>query len=185
MGGERRTARESVAAAAADLFAEQGYARTTIREIAARASVDPALVIRYSGSKEALFVDAMTSRAGAALDLDGPLDGLGERIVRYVLEADDGLRSTYLALVRASDADRVGSLLRTFHDEAFVSPLLARLTGPDREVRARLVAAMVGGLMYALWTVGDDALRAVPTAQVVDVYAPGIQRLVTRRGDRP
>ena len=35
-----------------------GYERATVRDIAASASIDPALVIRYFGSKEALFVRA-------------------------------------------------------------------------------------------------------------------------------
>ena len=42
----------------AALFASDGYERTTVRAVAAAADADPALVIRYFGSKEGLFAAA-------------------------------------------------------------------------------------------------------------------------------
>src|SRR5262249_4915924 len=50
--------RAAILDAAQKLFAEHGHERTTVRDIAAKASVDPALVIRYFGSKDELFVRA-------------------------------------------------------------------------------------------------------------------------------
>jgi AcrR family transcriptional regulator len=47
--------RELILAAAHDLFSEQGYARATTRDIAARAGVAEALLFRNFGSKAALF----------------------------------------------------------------------------------------------------------------------------------
>ena len=47
--------RAAILKAAQELFAELGYARTTVRDIAARAAIDPAMVMRYFGSKDALF----------------------------------------------------------------------------------------------------------------------------------
>jgi hypothetical protein len=32
------------------------------------------------------------------------------------------------------------------------------LTGPDVEISPRLAGALVGGLLYALWVVGDEKL---------------------------
>ena len=58
--------RAAILDAAQKLFAEHGHERTTVREIAAKASVDPALVICDSGSKDELFVRA------AAFDLEIP-----------------------------------------------------------------------------------------------------------------
>src|SRR5262249_43712964 len=54
--------RAAILDAAQKLFAEHGHERTTVREIAAKASVDPALVIRYFGSKDELFVRAAAFR---------------------------------------------------------------------------------------------------------------------------
>ena len=50
--------RAAIIDAARRLFAEAGYDRTSIRDIAAVAGADPALVIRYFGSKDQLFAQA-------------------------------------------------------------------------------------------------------------------------------
>lgn len=174
--GER--SKESIRVAAARLFAVSGYSGTTVRDIAAAAEVDPALVIRYFGSKEKLFIETMQSEAGAALALDGPLESLGERLVRTILTTEPQVRSTFLALVRASDTGNVGTVMRVSHEQGFVAPLLGRLEGPDRETRARLAAAMIGGLMYSLWIAGDEQLQKLSLDEIVDAYAPPLQLLL-------
>ena len=56
--GKSDRTRAAILEAARELFATEGYERATVRDIAAKAAIDPALVIRYFGSKEALFVRA-------------------------------------------------------------------------------------------------------------------------------
>src|SRR3954451_231937 len=56
-----RNAQETTAdilAAARSRFGAEGYERTTLRAVAADVGVDPALVIRYFGSKQDLFAAA-------------------------------------------------------------------------------------------------------------------------------
>src|SRR5256885_7073914 len=48
----------AILAAAREHFAASGYERATIRAIARKARIDPALVIRYFGTKEKLFAAA-------------------------------------------------------------------------------------------------------------------------------
>jgi hypothetical protein len=73
----------------------------------------------------------------------------------------------------------VGPHLRETHDAAFVAPLRSRLEGPDAELRARLAAALVGGLLYSLWVVGDEVLLAADRAEVVRRYGALLQALLT------
>ena len=174
----RPHSRVAIRDAAVRLFAEQGYAATSVRDIAGSAGVDPALVIRHFGSKEGLFLDTMRLEFGD-LDLDGPLDTLGERLIRSLLDADDHVRGVYLALIRASDAGEISSSLRAAHEEGFVAPLAARLTGEDAALRARLAAALVGGLFYALWVVRDDALLATPHDVLAHRYGSVMRGLLT------
>ena len=47
--------RSAILDAARRIFAKEGYERSTIRDIAAAAAIDPAMVIRYFHSKEELF----------------------------------------------------------------------------------------------------------------------------------
>src|SRR3954452_20437122 len=48
--------RQALLDAAAALFDERGYERATIREIGERAGVDAALIARYFGGKEGLYL---------------------------------------------------------------------------------------------------------------------------------
>ena len=58
--------RAHILEAARLLFAEHGYEGASIRDVAARASIDPAMVIRYFHSKDELFARA------AVVDLQLP-----------------------------------------------------------------------------------------------------------------
>ena len=173
------TTRSAIWDAAHRLFAERGYAGTSVRDIAGVAGVDPALVIRHFTSKETLFLDTMRVELEHDAVLDGPLETLGERYIRYLLDADGRVRNVFLALVRASDSAEVGSRLRDAHEEAFVEPLRQRLPGADAGLRSRLAAAVVGGLLYSLWVVGDEELLAMDHADLAREYGRVLQGVLT------
>ncbi len=93
--------KSAILTAARERFAAEGYERATIRAIANAADIDPAMVMRYFGSKERLFA------AAAEFDLRLPdLSGIRRRDVGAVLvghffdrwEGDDIL----MALLRAA-----------------------------------------------------------------------------------
>ena len=172
--------RDGIRAAAGRLFLEKGYAGTSVRDIAGEAQADPALVIRHFGSKEQLFLDTMQVDLDDDPLLTAPLETLGEDFIGYVVTHEE-LRGVFLALVRASAGSGIGSRLRDIHETAFVGPLRRRLSGPDAELRARLAAALVGGLLYALWVVGDEHLAAAEPASIVRRYGALLQDLITPR----
>src|SRR5579875_2572479 len=72
--------RAAILQAARQALAEQGYARTTIREIARRAGVTHGLVMRHFGSKERLLLLALPGPRAIARVAPGDLDTLPERI---------------------------------------------------------------------------------------------------------
>ena len=163
--------------AATQLFTEKGYAATSVRDIGTLAGVDPSLVIRHFGSKERLFLETMQLEHNPLLE--GPIETLGERFIASMLSSDDQVRGVFIALMRASDSGEIGSQLRTAHEDAFVSPIKLRLEGPDADLRARLAASLVGGLLYSLWVVGDEALAAADHRDIVRRYGALLQALVT------
>ena len=175
----RASSRDAIRTAAERLFTERGYAGTTVRDIAAEAAVDPALVIRYFTGKEQLFLETMQLALEPAALLDGPLEGLGEAFIRFMLDSGEQTRGMYLALLRASDTAGVGSRLKDVHVTAFVAPLRERLEGEDAEVRAAMCASIVGGLFYSLWVVGDETLLAAPTDDLARRYGALLQQLIT------
>ena len=138
--------RAAILGAAQKLFAEHGHERTTVREIAAKASVDPALVIRYFGSKDELFVRA------AAFDLKVPdLDKInrsqiGETLIRRFLELGEGFTGMTVLLRSAASNEYAAGRIRKLL-AAQVVPAFARVgnRATARE-RAALVTSQLLGL---------------------------------------
>lgn len=170
--------REAIVDAATALFAERGYAATGVRDIAAAASTDPALVIRHFGSKELLFLDAMRFSLQEHPLFDAPLEELPRRLVEFVVDLEEPRRGVVVALVGARGEPAVASRLREIHEQAFVAPLLDRLDGEGAELRARLAAVLVGGLIYGLWVVGDERLLAAGPDELVDRYSALLRPLL-------
>ena len=148
-----------------------------MRDIGAQAGVDPALVIRYFGSKQELFLDTMSFDLADRELLDGPVETLGERWMRSLFDLDADVRGVYLALVRASDAGDVHSALHEAN-ERFVRALAALLPGDDAETRARAGAAVIGGLLSSFWVVGDATLAALPREELVRRFGAVLQSAI-------
>ena len=179
MAAPDRTSKERIRTSAAALFRERGYTGVSVREIAAAAQADPALVIRHFSSKELLFLETMDLALDDDPLLPVPLEAFGVAFVAFLLAADEGTRGVYLAFVRGSGEPAIAERLRDAHERTFVAPLRARLDGPDADLRARLAAALVGGLLYALWVVGDERLLAADHDDLVGRYGALVQELLT------
>lgn len=175
--------REAIEAAARELFAIQGFERTTVREIGARANIDPSMIIRYFGGKEALF--ARVARPDLQLPDLAAVDPamIGELLVRHFLDQWEGdqaggglpilLRS---AASNEEAAERLGDIFR-----AQVFPAIARAGPPETAAtRAGLVATQLLGLALARYVLrlppvvalsADDIVRHV--GETVQRYAMG------------
>ncbi|MGC5616168.1 TetR family transcriptional regulator [Georgenia sp. Z1491] len=181
----RRTAQENrttIRAAARELFAEQGYDRATVRAIAARAGVDPAVVIRSFGSKADLFAATVDVELGIDLTGDAPTtpDEIGELIARHVLrrwEQDDVLLVLLRTAVEHEPArDRLVEVM-----SGQVVPMIQRLGVPADEARLRatLVATQVIGLAMVRLVARVEPLASASHDDVVRWLAPTFQRYLT------
>ncbi|MCT4352071.1 TetR family transcriptional regulator [Streptomyces sp. Je 1-79] len=171
--------RQAIHAAAGALFRQQGYAKTTVRQIAAAAGSDPALVIRHFKSKELLFLETMQLTIDDEPLLDVPPEHLGERLVDLVLGLDGGARGVFLALVHGSNEPEIRKRLTDTHEKVLIEPLRRRLSGPDADVRARLAASVTAGLLYSLWIARDETLLATDRARLIARYGALIQHILT------
>ncbi len=104
----RLTAAESrarILAAARSAFTRAGYDTVGVREIAAAAGVDPAMVPRLFGSKEALFTEIAKGAFSLEPAFEGPIAGLGERVARHLLgpisKADPAVFDEFQFLLRS------------------------------------------------------------------------------------
>ncbi len=187
--GTKRRIRE----AAAELFARHGVGRTTVREIAAAADVNVAMVSHHFGGKEPLYRACLEA-------MYAELDGMQAQLLTALAEHDDLGRAVREAviggyryacvhrpaarLVMRHVIDTGGvpqkrrdTLLVPFLDAA--SRPLARRTGrSEAELRTILMSLMFLTTRYAL--ASADELAAVigrPDADATEVQATIADRL--------
>ncbi|MBN0039990.1 TetR family transcriptional regulator [Cellulosimicrobium cellulans] len=183
----RSDTRSDILSAARDAFAEHGYDRATVRDIAGRAGVDAAMVHHWYGSKERLFQAAVDVPFDPQeLLLDGAPDDvahLGEHVVRTLLRAWDSPRGRVaLALLRsATSSERAARMLREFALARVVRPTVAQVeTDPHRAAwRGALLASQLAGVVVARYVLGVEPLAGAPAETVVGAVGPTIQGCLT------
>jgi len=171
--------KDKIRASAKKLFTTDGFDSTGIRDIAADAGVNPAIVLRHFGSKERLFVETVDANTSWSAALEGPLDDIGRRLVRAVIAGQKNGLQVFGAVVRASGRSDVRGHLRASLTDQFVGPLAERLEGPDALLRAHLFAAQATGLMFALSVYDDAYLISAPADDIVELYGESLQRTAT------
>ncbi|SDT29638.1 regulatory protein, tetR family [Friedmanniella luteola] len=184
--GPSRT-REAVLDAARAEFAARGYDAVTLRRVAARAGVDPAMVTHHFGSKSGLFRAVLDVRLDPAAELaavlTGPLDTVAERLLtRLLVLWDSPAGAATIAAVRTALQDEDGTaLLRDLALSQVLRPLAAALTGPEEERRWRvdLVASQVVGLLMTRYVLGLEPLASARHPALVGALGPTLQRYLT------
>lgn len=172
--------------AARELFAERGFGDTSVRAIADAAGSSAALVIRHFGSKEQLFLRAMSLDGGLREVVDGTIDDLGRTILTRLLQSrDTALPDAWRALMLAGDQHQIQHHRRDLVRRYLFDALVTRLDGSDVEARAHLVSAQLVGLVLLLWVDQDATLVGVSTDKLIDLYAPSLQRLIDSPSPRP
>lgn len=175
--------RDTILAIARRRFAIRGYDATSLRDIAAEAQVDPALIIHYFGTKEGLFGAATGLPDGLSGLLEDlavlPLRDFTQALVRAYLELidSDGSRNAILALVRSAVSnENAAAMLREFLT-ADLLPVIGRLTRhPDAPLRASLVAAQLIGIATQRHVIRLEPLVRASPDEIVALAAPAIEQ---------
>lgn len=178
-------ARETILAAARAHFSEAGYGGATTRAIAASASVDPALISHYFGSKEALFLAAVEFPVDPAEFiprlLAPGLDGLGERLVRFFLQTwDSPAGSPILALIRSVvGSERAAAELREFVSREVLARIAAAVELDQPQLRATLAASQLIGLAMLRYVVRVEPFASASEDEIATWLGPTVQRYLT------
>jgi AcrR family transcriptional regulator len=178
--------REAILEAARQAFAERGYDGASIRQIAAGAGVDPALVHHYFGAKDQLFLAAIQAPVdpGEILPkvLAGGIDGVGERLVRGFLSVwDSPAGNAAAALIRSAvQHDWSARMMREFLARQILRRLMRSLDVDHAEapMRASLVASQMIGMAMARYIIKLEPLASAPAETVVAMVGPTIQRYI-------
>jgi AcrR family transcriptional regulator len=137
--------RQALLEAAHALFDERGYAAATVREIGDRAGVDAALIARYFGSKEGLYLASLEREPRAPLptDLAQALEHMLSRHERR------GIGPIPLAMVSPTQSDELRDRVREIVGRRVVEPFAAELEAhgvADGALRAEILVALAIGI---------------------------------------
>lgn len=179
-------ARGAILEAARAEFAERGYDAASVRSVARRAGVDPGTVRHWFGDKAALLPAALglaevSPHRFVRQVVDGPLDTLGERLLRAALTMWDDV---------GGDALRVGipavlgnpelrPVLPGFLLAEILGPIAGLLPPDEAAIRTSLLGSQMVGLAMARYVVGLEPLASLPHDDVVAAVAPTLQRYLT------
>jgi len=171
--------RAAILVAAKERFAADGYERATIRAIAADAGTDPALVVRYYGSKDQLFalvadVDLRIPRFD-----DLPRSQVGAALVSHFLdrwEEDESLQALMRTAVNKVDANE--RLRKVFAQQ--ITPAIGNLADDAKtaQQRAGLVASQLMGLALTQYVLRLPPVARFKREEIVSFIGPTIQRYI-------
>jgi AcrR family transcriptional regulator len=165
------------------LFAEHGYDRTSMRQVAIAAGVDPMLVTHYFTSKTGLFAAVVGPPVDPEIAIAhilgaGP-EHVGERMAGFVLRTLETpeSRNWVIAMVRAATAEaEIAAVVRARLAEELLAPLAAAAGGSDPEYRAGFLAAQLVGLVTSRYILALEPLASRPADEVAADLAPTLQR---------
>jgi AcrR family transcriptional regulator len=173
---DAEASRRDLLEAAAALFDERGYDGATLRDIGERAGVDPALIARYFGGKEGLYLAALVETAPTEVDTDP------RALLRAMLCKPEHKRNSPVlrALVSPALSEAVRDQVRAVLDGRAVGGVTRGLEAEgveDARLRAELLMALMIGVSL---TRSNGTLRALADADpehLLEVLAPVAEAL--------
>jgi AcrR family transcriptional regulator len=177
--------RAAILRAAAILFVEQGYQRTTVRAIAAEAGCNPALISRYFGGKASLYAMVVGENMPRHREMTSDVR-TGARARELVQrQLDLARRVTYeehrdrvSILLRSVGPGASGETIRQLLDQLLAAPFGQHIEGPDPGVRASLLFVQLFGLSLLRDMVGLPQLAEASDAQILWYLAPAIHQIL-------
>lgn len=170
--------RQALRVAAIELFAERGYDRTTVRDIAARAGVNQALLFRYFGSKEALFADATAGHRREGTDATK----LVAEMLDNLLDPSSSARRDQVltALLRTLGTDDEAAAIRDKLTAGYAETLATLTDQPHASLRADLVLAWLFGISLMRGVAATQPLADADPDVVRDLVLPAVRVLLEK-----
>jgi AcrR family transcriptional regulator len=192
----KRDTRAEIVAAAALAFGEGGYEGTSLRAVAGRAGVDPALVHHYfpagkaelfhaavaEGQEPRLILDLVLSEDHAAQVAASPMSKGASIVAHFVRmwdEADEaGARETFVSFTQAAaSSPEAAAGVRAFLAERIWSKLGDEGRSPGELARRRsLIAAQLMGLGFARYVLRLEPVASASPEELARWIGPAIDR---------
>lgn len=163
----RQRTKKAIIDAAFELFANEGFAQTSISAIAKKAGISKGLIYHYFASKREILIGIFQSLEELSVDLlqlDRPMEPkerlrvMIEGAFYFIKEMTDMARLT-TALVLQPEA--VADLKTTFEQAmekkmAMAGEIFGRLNSKEPELDAFYLGAILDGVMLGYLTLKDD-----------------------------
>ena len=149
--------RDDILVAAGKHFARRGYSHVTLKEIADDVGVTPALIVRYYGTKLALFEEVAKGSEHTLSPYFGGdrREWLLARARELLAYFQDDASSSGIALLRSLDLDD-GALFRSELERRIRQLWSSEITGTDAEIRLKLIAGIMPGVgLFSLGALTD------------------------------
>ena len=174
--------RAAILAAAKVHFAKSGYDGAFLRDIAADAGADAALINRYFGGKEGLFQAALKD----SISPDAISQWTRENFARDVAtmmagHAHQNVERTHAFefLLQAATNPATAPLLNVAVQERFMGPIREWIGGEDAQPRARVLASVFIGLLVER-LIRDEPLEGREREVFIERTAAVLQSLVEK-----
>lgn len=161
-----------------------GYEPTTLRAVAGDVGVDPAMVIRYFGSKDALFVEAADFQLGLPdLSHVAPERLADVLMPRFFAVWEDD--TTFLALLRASVTSPTAAARMREVFATQVAPTLGAVAPDHPTQRAGVLGSLVLGTAMSRYVLRNPAMAAMSRQELTNWIAPLLSQTLTGRASHP
>jgi AcrR family transcriptional regulator len=171
--------RASILSAAKSLFAQSGYDGVSLRDIASQVNCNVALVSRYFGGKDELFLESVSEGFHLSDIADTNRQLFGQNLARYILsKRKRGALEPLQALLRSTSNPKATALMQDVLETQFVAPLAIWLGGENAKLRAATIAAIIIGIATTRDVLESSSLLTPSLEKSVQTIAPLIQALV-------
>jgi AcrR family transcriptional regulator len=172
--------RAAILKAAKAHFATSGYDGAFLRDIAADAGADAALINRYFGGKEGLFAAALKDSIAPDAISHWDRATFGREVAKMMAgHAHQHVERTHAFefLLQAATNPTTAPLLNLAVQERFMGPIRDWIGGENVEARARVLASVFIGLLVER-LIRDEALEGAEREIFIERTAALLQSLV-------
>jgi len=162
------------------LFSTQGYTETGVRDIAARANVNPALIGRHFGSKLELFEAALESYVDVAFLTDFDKANFGEQVAAAFCRSKSGEALVVPALVISTGDSAAREIALKILKKRAEKPLKDWLGGPQAADKSAQLIAVITGFFTHRMMLPLSPMSDEPNAGMQAWLARTLQEIVDR-----
>jgi AcrR family transcriptional regulator len=162
-------------------FCQHSYEQVGVRDIAADANIDAALINRYFGTKEDLFAEISKGVFNAEQFVETAPAKLGEYLARRLMfgpeEKKEGINPFELLLRSAANPTASPIIANRLHND-FVLRLASLIGGKHAPTRAALIASYIMGFLTVRIALQSPAILPAHADKVVALLGAAIQTAV-------